>query len=128
MRILHFADAHIDIATYGRHDPDTGLAIRTLDFLKSLDLIIDAAIQERVDLVIFAGDAYKDRTPVPTFQREWGRRMMRLSQAGSPPAAGRQPRPVSCRVGGRTPCRNTRHLRSPLHVASKPHFLETGAT
>ncbi|MBI4926341.1 MAG: metallophosphoesterase, partial [Anaerolineae bacterium] len=29
-------------------------------------------------------DAYKDRTPVPTFQREWGRRMMRLSQARIP--------------------------------------------
>jgi exonuclease SbcD len=53
-----------------------------------------------VDLVIFAGDAYKDRSPAPTFQREWGRRIMRLSQAKIPtlllignhdisPAAGR---------------------------------------
>lgn len=99
-RILHFADAHIDIATHGRHDPATGLPVRALDFLKSLDTIIDTAIDERVDLVLFAGDAYKDRTPVPTFQREWGRRMVRLSQAGIPtlllvgnhdlsPAAGR---------------------------------------
>jgi exonuclease SbcD len=31
---------------------------------------------------LFAGDAYKDRNPQPTFQREWGQRMMRLSQAG----------------------------------------------
>jgi exonuclease SbcD len=37
-----------------------------------------------VDLVIFAGDAYKNRTPAPTFQREWGKRMMRLSKAGIP--------------------------------------------
>ena len=81
-RILHFADAHIDIATHGRHDAQTGLPVRVLDFLKSLDTIVDAAIDERVDLVLFAGDAYKDRTPVPTFQREWGRRMKRLSQAG----------------------------------------------
>ena len=84
MRILHFADAHIDIATQGRHDAETGLAVRTLDFLTALDTIVDTAIAERVDLVIFAGDAYKDRTPVPTFQREWGRRMMRLSQARIP--------------------------------------------
>jgi exonuclease SbcD len=83
-RILHFADAHIDIAAHGRHDPISGLPVRTLDFLKSLDTIVDTAIDERVDLVIFAGDAYKDRTPVPTFQREWGRRIVRLSQAGIP--------------------------------------------
>lgn len=82
VRILHFADAHIDIANYGRHDPATGLPQRVVDFLKSLDQIIDAAIAERVDLVIFAGDAYKDRNPQPTFQRAWGERIMRLSRAG----------------------------------------------
>lgn len=84
MRLLHFADAHIDMANYGRHDPQSGLPLRVLDFLKSLDIIIDAAIREKVDLVIFAGDAYKDRAPAPTFQREWGKRIMRLSQAKIP--------------------------------------------
>ena len=83
-KILHFADAHIDMANYGRHDPQTGLPLRVLDFLKSLDEIVDAAIDEKVDLVIFAGDAYKDRNPQPTFQREWGKRMMRLSRADIP--------------------------------------------
>ena len=53
-----------------------------IDFLKSLDTIVDAAITEKVDLVIFAGDAYKDRSPAPTFQREWGKRIIRLSKAG----------------------------------------------
>jgi exonuclease SbcD len=100
IRILHFADAHIDIANYGRHDPETALPVRVVDFLKSLDQVIETALAEKVDLVIFAGDAYKDRSPQPTFQREWGRRIMRLSQAGIPtillvgnhdvsPAAGR---------------------------------------
>ncbi len=84
LRILHFADAHIDMASQGRHDPATGLPLRVLDFLKALDTIVDTAINERVDLVLFAGDAYKDRAPSPTFQREWGRRIMRLSQAGVP--------------------------------------------
>lgn len=84
MKLLHFADAHIDMANYGRHDPATGLPLRVLDFLKSLDAIVDTAIERRVDLVIFAGDAYKDRSPTPTFQREWGRRIMRLSQAKIP--------------------------------------------
>ena len=100
MKLLHFADAHIDMANYGRHDPETGLPLRVLDFLKSLDTIVDTAISEKVDMVIFAGDAYKDRSPAPTFQREWGRRIMRLSHAKIPtlllvgnhdisPAAGR---------------------------------------
>jgi len=84
LKILHFADAHIDMANYGRHDPQTGLPLRVLDFLKSLDEIVETAIAEKVDLVIFAGDAYRDRSPAPTFQREWGRRIMRLSQAGIP--------------------------------------------
>jgi DNA repair protein SbcD/Mre11 len=84
MKILHFADAHIDIANYGRHDPATGLPVRVLDFLKSLDEIVDTAINEKVDLVLFAGDAYKDRNPAPTFQREWGRRIIRLSKARIP--------------------------------------------
>ncbi len=84
LRVLHFADAHIDIANYGRHDPQTALPIRVMDFLAALDQIVETAVSESVDLVIFAGDAYKDRNPQPTFQREWGKRMMRLSQAGIP--------------------------------------------
>jgi exonuclease SbcD len=84
LNILHFADAHIDMANYGRHDPASGLPLRVLDFLKSLDRIINTAIKEKVDLVLFAGDAYKDRNPSPTFQREWGKRVMELSRAGIP--------------------------------------------
>ncbi len=84
IRVLHFADAHIDMVNHGRHDPETGLPVRVLDFLRALDQIVDTAVAEKVDLVLFAGDAYKDRNPQPTFQREWGRRIMRLSQAGIP--------------------------------------------
>jgi len=84
IKILHFADAHIDMANYGQHDVATGLPQRVVDFLKSLDIIVDTAINEKVDLVIFAGDTYRDRSPAPTFQREWGKRIMRLSRAKIP--------------------------------------------
>lgn len=84
VKILHFADTHIDVAAHGRREPGSGLPLRVLDFLNALDKIVDAAIDERVDLVLFAGDAYKDRTPVPTFQREWGKRIRRLSDAKIP--------------------------------------------
>ncbi len=82
VRILHFADAHIDMANFGKHDPESGLPMRVMDFLKSLDEIVQTAIIKDVDLVIFAGDTYKDRSPAPTFQREWGKRIMQLSRAG----------------------------------------------
>ena len=84
VKILHFADAHINMANYGRQDPESGLPLRVLDFLKSLDTIVDTAIEEKVDLVVFAGDTYKDRNPAPTFQREWEKRIIRLSNAEIP--------------------------------------------
>ncbi len=84
VRVLHFADAHIDLANFGKHDAQTNLPLRVLDFLKSLDEVITAAINEGVDLVLFAGDAFKDRNPSPTFQREWGKRIMKLSRAKIP--------------------------------------------
>ena len=84
VKILHFADAHIDSYTGGRIDPANGLPYHTNDFLKALDEIIDTAIDEQVQLVLFAGDAYRSPIPVPTFQREWQRRIVRLSEAHIP--------------------------------------------
>ncbi len=84
VKILHFSDAHIDLAIHGKRDPASGLPYRILDFLKALDTIVNYAIETPVDLVIFAGDAYRDRSPAPTYQKEWGKRMMQLSQAGIP--------------------------------------------
>ena len=84
IRMLHFSDLHIGMENYGRLDSATGINRRVIDFLDRLDEVIDYGLEHEVDLVIFAGDAYKDRSPAPTFQREWGRRIMRLSNAGIP--------------------------------------------
>lgn len=124
MRILHFADAHIDMANYGRHDPQSGLPLRVLDFLKSLDVIIETAIKEKVDLVIFAGDAYKDRAPAPTFQREWGKRIMRLSQAQIPTILLVGNHDISPALGRAHAIHEFETLEVPnIHVISKPAFL-----
>lgn len=123
LTILHFADAHIDIAGHGRHDPATGLPVRVLDFLKALDTIVNTAITEKVDLVIFAGDAYKDRTPVPTFQREWGKRIIRLSQAGIPTLMLVGNHDLSPAAGRAHALQEFETLQIPhIHVASKPSF------
>jgi exonuclease SbcD len=124
IRVLHFADAHIDIANYGRHDPDSALPVRVMDFLSSLDQIVDRAIEEEVDLVLFAGDAYKDRNPQPTFQREWGKRMMRLSQAGIPTLLLVGNHDVSPTAGRAHTLQEYSTLEVPnLHVASRIELL-----
>ncbi|MGB2814651.1 MAG: exonuclease SbcCD subunit D [Dehalococcoidales bacterium] len=84
MKILHFADLHLGVETYGHTDPTTGLSTRLIDFLASLDKVIDYAIENEVDLVIFCGDAYKTREPTQTQQREFARRINRLSSNDIP--------------------------------------------
>jgi exonuclease SbcD len=84
MRILHFSDLHIGVENYGRIDPDTGLSTRLGDFLGSLDQVVEYALTRQVDLVLLAGDAYKGRDPSQTQQREFARRLARLSSAGIP--------------------------------------------
>ncbi|HEX2995217.1 MAG TPA: exonuclease SbcCD subunit D [Anaerolineales bacterium] len=125
MKLLHFADAHIDMANYGRHDPETGLPLRVLDFLKALDTIVDAAISEKVDMVIFAGDAYKDRSPAPTFQREWGKRIIRLSQAKIPTLLLVGNHDLSPAVGRAHAIQEFDTLQVPyVRVLQKPEFLK----
>ena len=84
MRILHFADIHIGVENYGRIDPETGLSSRLGDFLHAFDELVDYAINTEVDLVLFCGDAYKSRDPSQTQQREFAKRIARLSGAGIP--------------------------------------------
>ena len=82
MRILHFSDLHIGVENYGRTDPNTGLSTRLGDFLDALDELVEFALADGVDLVVLAGDAYKGRDPTQTHQREFARRLLRLSDAG----------------------------------------------
>ena len=80
IRVLHFADIHIGMENYGKADPQTGLSSRVVDFLHRLDEMIEFARQGDVDLVIFAGDAFKTRAPNPTYQREFAHRIRDLSE------------------------------------------------
>lgn len=84
IRLLHFADIHVGIENYGSIDASTGVNARVLDFLHRFDELIDYGLQRHVDLVIFAGDAYKERSPSPTYQRAFATRVKRLADAGVP--------------------------------------------
>ena len=84
MKILHFADVHIGVENYSRTDPNTGLSTRLQDFLETFDELVDYAIESDVHLALFCGDAYKSRDPSQTQQREFAKRIVRLSEAGIP--------------------------------------------
>jgi DNA repair protein SbcD/Mre11 len=57
LKIIHFADLHLGVETYGHVNPETGLSSRLEDYLKALDQLIDFALNNDVDLVLFCGDA-----------------------------------------------------------------------
>jgi exonuclease SbcD len=84
MKIIHFADLHLGVETYGRIDPADGLSTRLKDFLAAFDELVDYALENKADLVLFCGDAYKSREPTQTQQREFARRVNRLAVAGIP--------------------------------------------
>jgi DNA repair protein SbcD/Mre11 len=122
--LLHFADAHIDMARQGRRNPETGLPLRVLDFLHALDTIVNTAVSEKVDLVVFAGDTYRDRTPAPTYQREWGKRIMRLSEANIQTILVVGNHDVSPASGRAHTLQEFDTLHVPnIHVVSKPCLL-----
>jgi exonuclease SbcD len=79
IRVLHFADVHIGVENHGRHDAETGLSTRVRDFLRRMDEMIAYAAEREVDLIIFAGDAFKNRTPTPTLLREFAYRVRDLA-------------------------------------------------
>ena len=84
IRILHFADLHVGMERHGRIDPATGLNSRVMDFLRRLSDLIEYAVAKDVDMVIFAGDAYKNRDPNSTYRREFSWRIKEFADRGIP--------------------------------------------
>lgn len=80
IKLLHFADYHLGMENYGHINPKTGFSLRIDDFLYTLDFIVDYALNNEIDLVVFAGDAYKNRHPSPTLVREFSRRIYKLAE------------------------------------------------
>jgi len=81
MRLIHFADLHLGVDSYGRIDPATGMSSRVVETLEALDQMVDFALANDVDLVLFCGDAYKNQHPTQTHQRELAKRLKRLAEA-----------------------------------------------
>ncbi|MEI7510626.1 MAG: exonuclease subunit SbcD [Candidatus Peregrinibacteria bacterium] len=79
-KILHFGDLHFGSGEkYGHIDPATGMNTRFLDYCHAIDTIVKTAVSDKVDLVVFAGDAFKTRNPSMTQQREFAKRIRELT-------------------------------------------------
>lgn len=81
MRLLHFSDAHLGAEIHGRRN-EKGRHTQLEDFLRCLDFIVQKAEEERVDAVLFTGDAYHYNRPDPLSQREFLRRILSLADRG----------------------------------------------
>ncbi|MBI2996120.1 MAG: exonuclease SbcCD subunit D [Candidatus Melainabacteria bacterium] len=81
IKIVHFSDLHFGSGErYGSLNPETGLHRRFEDFISALDKPVNFAIDKKVDMVIFTGDTYKHATPEPVYQREFAKRIKKLSK------------------------------------------------
>ena len=88
MKVIHLSDIHIGVENYGKPTPLAdlenlpkyfapgvdrenylGISTRLLDFLETFDAVIHYIKENDVDLVLFAGDAYKSRDPNQTHQQ-----------------------------------------------------------
>ena len=121
MKILHFADLHLGVESYGHIDAATGLSSRQSDILASLDRLVDYALNNNVDLVLFSGDAYKSREPSQTQQREFAKRINRLANAGIPIflLIGNHDLPNAVGRATSTEIFDTLAIKN-VHVANKP--------
>lgn len=85
VKILHLSDIHLGSGfSHGRINPETGLNTRLEDFALALKRCVDSAIAQKVDLVLFGGDAFPDATPPPYIQQIFAGEFCRLVAANIP--------------------------------------------
>lgn len=128
MKILHFADLHLGVSSYGHIDPTTGLPSRFHDFLTTFDQVISYALENSVDLVLFCGDAYKSREPNQTQQREFAKRINHLASNDIPVflLIGNHDLPNAIGRATSTEIFHTLSIKN-VHVANRPviHHIPT---
>jgi exonuclease SbcD len=79
VRIIHTADLHLGITTYGSEDASTGSNRRVDDFFSAFDQCIQYAIDRKADALLLCGDVFKDVSPSPTLLKMFAGRLLRLT-------------------------------------------------
>lgn len=81
MKLLHFSDLHLGMENYSHIDPETGLTTRFSDWENTMKKILQYAEDYDVDVVLFSGDAFKNRDPSPTYQNSFAKFIKELSNS-----------------------------------------------
>lgn len=82
INLIHVSDIHFGSGeSHGRINPQTGLNIRFEDFLAALCKCVDYALEKKADVFLFSGDAYKNASPEPMYQKAFASQLKRLSDA-----------------------------------------------
>lgn len=124
LKALHIADIHMGMENYGRLDPATGLHTRLQDFTRCLRFAVDTGLEENVDIVLFAGDAYRTCDPNPTHQREFAAQFRRFCEAGIPVVmiVGNHDNPVAFGKASSIEIFGTLEIEN-VRIVSKPERL-----
>jgi exonuclease SbcD len=129
MKLLHTADIHLGITTFGRVDPETGLNTRVLDFKRSFEFLVERGLEEGIDCFLFAGDAYRTADPTPTQQKVFAECLRPVAEAGLPivMVVGNHDHPVT--FGKASALDIFGHLDGDVHVFDQPEsaVIETPA-
>ncbi len=120
MTLLHTADIHLGFKTHGRRDPDTGLNTRLLDVRRSLEAVVQRALDADVDAFLFCGDAYHTADPTPTQQDIFVQCLRPLADADIPVVliVGNHDHPVT--FGRASSLDIFDHIAGAVHCYRKP--------
>ena len=82
MKIAHIGDTHLGMVNYTKANPLYGANERLLDYKKCLTFAVDTIIEREVEVMLFVGDAYKNRFPDATQKWYFEEEVLRLIQHG----------------------------------------------
>jgi DNA repair protein SbcD/Mre11 len=83
IKLVHASDIHLGSGEgHGRINPATGLNVRFEDFVQAFAQSVDFALKSQADIYLFSGDAYRNASPEPVYQKAFAQELRRLSESG----------------------------------------------
>jgi exonuclease SbcD len=82
IHIVHASDIHLGSGeSHGRINSETGLNVRFEDFVRAFSQSVTYAVENKADIYLFSGDAYRNAAPEPVYQKAFAAELRRLSEA-----------------------------------------------
>lgn len=82
IELIHVSDIHFGSGElHGKLNPETGLNVRLEDFCRAFQKCVDYALSVPADVFLFSGDAYRNASPEPIYQKLFAEQLRRLSEA-----------------------------------------------